>query len=96
MYAGLQRRPVVRQAHDRCDDLAGLAFGRAADRTAGIAVDGFGVKRASGAGGARCAIPAVFSGYSRRAGLARFAGWAGRSRRTGIALVSLRTLEAAP
>jgi hypothetical protein len=74
MYAGLQRRPVVRQAHDRCDDLDGLAFGRAADRTAGIAIDGFGVKRASGAGGSRCAIPAVFSGYSRRASLARFAG----------------------
>ena len=96
MYAGLQRRPVVRQARDRRDDLAGLAFGSAADRAASIAIDGFGVKRASGAGRSRCSIPAVFSGHSRRAGLAGFAWRAGRSRRTGIALVPLGTLEASP
>jgi hypothetical protein len=90
MYAGLQGRPIARQTRNRRDDFAGLAFGRAPDRTAGIAINGFGINGAAGAGGSRGSIFAVFSSQSRRAGLAWFAC------RAGIALVPLRTLEASP
>jgi len=49
-----------------------------------------------GPAGSRSAIPAVFSGHSRRAGLAGFAWRPGCSRRAGIALVPFGTLEASP
>ena len=61
MDAGLQGGAFARQAGRGRDDFAGRAFGRAADRTAGIAVDGFGVDGAARPGRSLDSIFAVFA-----------------------------------
>jgi hypothetical protein len=73
---------------------AGFAFASASDRTASMAVDGFGINGAAGAGGSRYSVLAALSSQPLRAGFAWFALRTSRSRRTRIALIAFGTLEA--
>jgi hypothetical protein len=92
MNAGLQGGAFARQASRRRNDFADAAVGGAADRTARIAVDGFGVDGAAGSSRSLDSVLAVFARESRRAGLALLALRTGRP----LGLRSIRRAKSPP
>ena len=90
--AGRQDDAFARQAGGGSDDLAGSAFGGAADRTAGIAVERFGIDGAAGTGRSLHAVLAVLARRRPRAGALR-PRWARRAGDPGRASIALGTIK---